>query len=123
MKQILSQVRSLDELRASPVLKYVHPLLQSKWLTANNYNKNTSPELVGRLEQMVNFHAFLKFALFLDSVWAVAKHFCTDFHLFFSCLVLPQGKIEIAKSQASDARLMSAILTGHSHSKTLDNPV
>lgn len=56
MKQILSQVRSLDELRASPVLKYVHPLLQSKWLTANNYNKNTSPELVGRLEQMVNFH-------------------------------------------------------------------
>lgn len=56
VKRILSQARSLDELRASPVLQYVHPLLQSKWLTANNYNRNTSPERVAHLEQQVNFH-------------------------------------------------------------------
>ncbi len=56
VKRILSQARSLDELRASPLLKYVHPLLQSKWLTANNYNRNTTPEFVAHFEQLVNFH-------------------------------------------------------------------
>ena len=56
IKRILSQARSLDELRASPLLAYVHPLLRSKWLTANNYNRNTGPELVTHLEQQVSFH-------------------------------------------------------------------
>lgn len=59
MEWILSQARSLNELRASPVLQYVHPLLQSKWLTANNYNRNTTPERVAYLEQLVNFHVRL----------------------------------------------------------------
>jgi hypothetical protein len=56
MEWILSQAKSLDELRVSPALKYVHPLLQSKWLTANNYNRNTSPERVAYFEKLVNFH-------------------------------------------------------------------
>lgn len=59
MEWISSQARSLDELRASPVLQYVHPLLQSKWLTANNYNKNTTLERVAYFEQLVNFHVRL----------------------------------------------------------------
>jgi imidazolonepropionase-like amidohydrolase len=59
MERILSQTRSLDELRASPLLNYVHPLLQSKWLTANNYNRNTSPALIAHMEQMVDFHVRL----------------------------------------------------------------
>ncbi len=56
MVDILSQSRSLDELRTSPTLQYVHPLLQSKWLTANNYNKNTSAYRVAHFEKMVAFH-------------------------------------------------------------------
>ena len=59
MVQILSQTRSLDELRASPLLAYVHPLLQSKWLTANNYNRNTTPERVAHTGQLVRFHPLL----------------------------------------------------------------
>jgi imidazolonepropionase-like amidohydrolase len=59
IKWILSQTRSLDELRASHSLQYVHPLLQSKWLTANSYNKNATPERVAYFEQLVNFHVRL----------------------------------------------------------------
>lgn len=59
MKWILSQAKSLDELQASPSLKYVHPLLQSKWLTANSYNRNTSPERVAYFRKMTDFHLLL----------------------------------------------------------------
>ncbi|WP_206513070.1 amidohydrolase family protein [Larkinella soli] len=59
MKRIASQTRSLDELRASPLLRYVHPLLQSKWLTANNYNRNRTPEGIARLDQLLAFHVRL----------------------------------------------------------------
>ena len=59
IKRILSQARSLNELRASPLLPYVHPLLQSKWLTANNYNRNTTPEMIAHLEQLMNFNGRL----------------------------------------------------------------
>jgi imidazolonepropionase-like amidohydrolase len=50
------QARSLDELRALHSLQYVHPLLQSKWLTSNNYNKGTSPESVARIEKIIEFN-------------------------------------------------------------------
>jgi imidazolonepropionase-like amidohydrolase len=53
--QIADQARSLDGLKALPTLRYVHPLLQSKWLTANNYNKNTSLERVAYFEKLINF--------------------------------------------------------------------
>lgn len=59
MKWILSQARSLDELRASSTLQYVHPLLQNKWITANNYSRNTSPERVAYFQKMVDFHVRL----------------------------------------------------------------
>jgi len=59
MKWILSQARSLDELRQSPTLQYVHPLLQSKWLTANSYNRNTSAERVAYFQKVVDFHTRL----------------------------------------------------------------
>lgn len=51
-----NQSASLEELRASPALQYVHPLLQSKWLTANNYNKNASAESIDRLDRMMKFN-------------------------------------------------------------------
>lgn len=59
MEMILSQVKSLDELKALPSLKYVHPLLQSKWLTANKYNKMSSPENIAHFEKYVKFNLLL----------------------------------------------------------------
>jgi cytosine/adenosine deaminase-related metal-dependent hydrolase len=56
MRWIASQSRSLDELAASPNLQYLHPLLQSKWLMANRYRKNGTPELAGYFDRMVDFH-------------------------------------------------------------------
>lgn len=59
MDWIASQAHSLDRLKASPTLQYMHPLLQSKWLTANNYNKNTTPERAARFDNLVKFHVLL----------------------------------------------------------------
>ncbi len=59
MEMILSQVKSLNELKALPSLQYVHPLLQSKWLTANKYNKMSSPEDIAHFEKYVKFNLLL----------------------------------------------------------------
>ncbi len=59
MVWIVSQVRSLDELKNLSTLQYVHPLLQSKWLTANRYNKMSNPENVAHFEKFVKFHFLL----------------------------------------------------------------
>ncbi len=59
MERILSQVKSLDELKSLPSLKYVHPLMQSKWLTANRYNKMNSPEDILHFERYVKFNLLL----------------------------------------------------------------
>ncbi len=56
MRWIASETRSLDEMRASPTLQYVHPLLQSKWLTANRYNQRSTPKLIAYFDRMVVFH-------------------------------------------------------------------
>lgn len=56
MEWIAAQARSLEGLRALPALQYVHPLLQSKWLTANSYNKGTTPKRVAYFENMTQFH-------------------------------------------------------------------
>lgn len=56
MVRIAEQARSLDSIKFLPSLSYVHPLLQSKWLTANNYNKNTSPERVAYFDKLIKFH-------------------------------------------------------------------
>jgi imidazolonepropionase-like amidohydrolase len=59
MERILGQVKSLDELKALPSLKYVHPLMQSKWLTANKYNKMSSPKDIAHFEQYTKFNLML----------------------------------------------------------------
>jgi imidazolonepropionase-like amidohydrolase len=59
MERILSQVKSLDELKALPSLKYVHPLMQSKWFTANKYNKMHSAEQIAHFENYVKFNLLL----------------------------------------------------------------
>lgn len=54
--RIAEQVHSLAALSALPTLQYVHPLLQSKWLTANSYTKNASPERAAYFDKLVTFH-------------------------------------------------------------------
>jgi imidazolonepropionase-like amidohydrolase len=56
MVWIANQTHSIDSIKNLPTLQYVHPLLQSKWLTANNYVKNASPENVIHFDNMVQFH-------------------------------------------------------------------
>jgi imidazolonepropionase-like amidohydrolase len=56
MKWILSQSETLDDLRNSPDLKYVHPLLQSKWLTANSYNRGSNADRVAYFTRVVDFN-------------------------------------------------------------------
>ena len=72
MRWIASQTRSLDEMKANPHLKYMHPLLQSKWTVANRYNRNSSPKLIAYFDNMVEFHRRLVKALKAEGVPMVA---------------------------------------------------
>ena len=56
MRWISSQTRSLDELKALPTLKYVHPVVLFTWIEGNSYNRNSSPRRVAYFERMVDFH-------------------------------------------------------------------
>ena len=56
MERIANQTNSLDGIRNLPSLKYVHPLMQSKWLTSNRYNQETDPKRIDRIDNMTNFH-------------------------------------------------------------------
>jgi imidazolonepropionase-like amidohydrolase len=72
MRWIASETRSLDEMRAAPQFKYVHPLMQSKWVVANRYNRNSSPRLIAYFDRMVEFHRRLIKALKAEGVPIVA---------------------------------------------------
>jgi imidazolonepropionase-like amidohydrolase len=63
MAWIADQARTLDNVRALPSLPYVHPLLQSKWLTANGYNKNKTPERIAYEEKVVESNIMMVKAL------------------------------------------------------------
>lgn len=63
MESAAIQSRTVDSIKSLPSLQYVHPLLQSKWLTANNYFKNATPESIARLERMIKFNRQLVSAL------------------------------------------------------------
>lgn len=56
IERVAEQTRTLDSIRLSPCFQYVHPLLQSKWLTANKHYTGTGPERVDRLMKMKEFH-------------------------------------------------------------------
>ena len=59
MERIAEQARSLDGLRNLPGFKYVHPLIQNRWLTSNNYNTGTNPERIAYFEKLIGFHMLL----------------------------------------------------------------
>jgi len=53
---IAKQARSLDSIRSMETFKYVHPLLQDKWLTSNQYHKSASPEIIAYYDDIISFH-------------------------------------------------------------------
>lgn len=53
---IAKQARSLDSVRNLESFKYVHPLMQSKWIISNQYNQGTNPKRVAYYDQLVDFH-------------------------------------------------------------------
>ncbi|GAA0213076.1 amidohydrolase family protein [Kangiella japonica] len=57
--RIAAQGRSLDAVRNLPSFKYVHPLMQDKWLTSNQYNKGTNSKRVAYYDSLVEFHVKL----------------------------------------------------------------
>lgn len=57
--RIAEQSRSLDSIRQLRYLKYVHPLMQSKWLTSNSYNTGSNPERYEYFEKMIRFNKVL----------------------------------------------------------------
>jgi imidazolonepropionase-like amidohydrolase len=57
--RIAEQARSLDSLRYLKSFKYVHPLMQSKWIVSNQYNIGTSPKRVAHFDSLVDFHVQL----------------------------------------------------------------
>ncbi|RUO72744.1 amidohydrolase [Pseudidiomarina sediminum] len=59
LERITAQAKSLDAVRDLPSLPYVHPLMQDKWLTANQYHEGTSPKRVAYFESLVDFHVKL----------------------------------------------------------------
>jgi imidazolonepropionase-like amidohydrolase len=72
MDWIARQSHSLAEIKASSTLRYMHPLIQSKWIDANRYNKNATPAFTARLDAMVKFHVQLVAALNAAGVSIVA---------------------------------------------------
>lgn len=57
MVWIIDQARSLDCIRNSPNFKYIHPLMQSKWLYSNNYRSRT--KLIPYFQKQLDFHKLI----------------------------------------------------------------
>ncbi|MFL1897435.1 amidohydrolase family protein [Aquimarina sp. 2-A2] len=55
---IRSQLKSLDEVQNSEYIKYLHPILQDRWLnpSTNHYYKRTSPEFIATIDAYIDFH-------------------------------------------------------------------
>ncbi|RSK38623.1 amidohydrolase family protein [Mangrovimonas spongiae] len=58
IESIIGQAKSLENIKKLPGFKYVHPLMQSKWLTSNSYY-DTSDELLEYLQKQANFHKLI----------------------------------------------------------------
>lgn len=58
MEAIISQAKSLENLKNSVSFKYVHPLMQSKWITSNSYN-GASENLIKLYQKQADFHELI----------------------------------------------------------------
>ncbi len=59
MVAIIKQAKSLESVTSLPSLKYVHPLMQDKWVTSNSYNKRATPELIDYFQKQADFHKLI----------------------------------------------------------------
>lgn len=53
---IAKQARSLDSVRNLKSFKFVHPLMQSKWIVSNQYNQGTNAKRIAYFDKLVDFH-------------------------------------------------------------------
>lgn len=58
-ESIAEQYRSLDSIRNLEAFQYVIPLMQSKWITSNQYNKASSPQKIAGNEERIEFNKLL----------------------------------------------------------------
>ncbi len=59
MERMAQQTVSLDSVHYLKSFKYVHPLMQNKWITSNNNFKNTSPEKTARFKKLAEYNKVL----------------------------------------------------------------
>ncbi len=58
MVSIEQQAKSLENIENLPGFKYVHPLMQNKWLTSNSYH-GASKDLIAYYKELVDFHILI----------------------------------------------------------------
>ncbi|MEX0273535.1 MAG: amidohydrolase family protein, partial [Flavobacteriaceae bacterium] len=58
MESIIKQAKSLKNIESLASFKYVHPLMQSKWLTANNF-EGASATLLEYFQKQADFHKLI----------------------------------------------------------------
>ncbi|MFC5046139.1 amidohydrolase family protein [Aquimarina hainanensis] len=58
MESIIAQAKSLNNVASLTSLKYVHPLMQSKWLTANQF-EGASAQLIEHFQKQADFHKLI----------------------------------------------------------------
>jgi len=71
MESIIKQAESLENIENMPSFKYVHPLMQSKWMTANRYN-GSSEKLIKYFQKQADFHKLIVKAFKAHNVPMVA---------------------------------------------------
>jgi len=116
MKWIASETRSLDEMRAQPEFRYVHPLLRDKWVKRNRYNRNSTPALITYFDGMVKFNARLVKAFKAAGVPMVTGSDCltsgviSGFSLHDELELMVQAGLTPQEALASATRLPSVWL-------------
>lgn len=56
---IARQARSIEVIRELDTLKYMHPIMQDKWVNANRYFRNATPELIALYDEINAFNKLL----------------------------------------------------------------
>ena len=56
IKRIEEQARSIDIIPKLEGFPYIHPLMQNKWMTSNQYHDKSSPEFITYLDKMIGFN-------------------------------------------------------------------
>ena len=59
IERMAQQAVSLDSVSGLKSFKYVHPLMQSKWMVSNNNFKNTSPERIAYFTRIADYNKVL----------------------------------------------------------------